>query len=68
MQLALVAVINIRLYLCFVLFLRYILDLNKEQETGFAETVVGIALKAEFEPWQKGRSDDVHAVFVPQRK
>ncbi|XP_074518881.1 dynein axonemal assembly factor 3 [Halichoeres trimaculatus] len=47
---------------------KYILDLNKEQEAGFAETVASIALKAEFEPWQEGKSDDVHALFVPQRK
>lgn len=48
--------------------LRYILDLNKEQEAGFAEKVVSIALEAEFEPWQEGRSDGVHAVFVAKKK
>uniref|UniRef100_UPI0037E92711 dynein axonemal assembly factor 3-like n=1 Tax=Semicossyphus pulcher TaxID=241346 RepID=UPI0037E92711 len=47
---------------------KYILDLNKEQEAGFAERVASIALEAEFEPWQEGRSDDVHAVFIPQKK
>ncbi|XP_044035020.1 dynein axonemal assembly factor 3-like [Siniperca chuatsi] len=47
---------------------KYILDLNKEQEAGFAKKVVSIALKAEFEPWQAGKSDDVHAVFIPQKK
>ncbi|XP_034563703.1 dynein assembly factor 3, axonemal-like [Notolabrus celidotus] len=47
---------------------KYILDLDKEQEAGFAETVASIALKAEFDPWQEGKSEDVHAVFVPQRK
>ncbi|CAJ1080957.1 dynein assembly factor 3%2C axonemal-like [Xyrichtys novacula] len=47
---------------------KYILDLNKKQEAGFAEKVSSIALKAEFEPWQEGKSDDVHAVFVPQKK
>lgn len=47
---------------------RYILDVNKEQEAGFAKKVVSIALEAEFEPWHEGKSDDVHAVFVPQRK
>ncbi|XP_065806092.1 dynein axonemal assembly factor 3 isoform X1 [Labrus bergylta] len=45
-----------------------ILDLNKEQEAGFAEKVTSIAHEAEFEPWQGGKSDDVHAVFMPQRK
>lgn len=48
--------------------LRYILDLNKEQEAGFAERVAAIAQKAEFEPWTEGKADGVHAVFVPQRK
>ncbi|XP_028423263.1 dynein assembly factor 3, axonemal isoform X1 [Perca flavescens] len=47
---------------------KYILDVNKEQEAGFAKKVVSIALEAEFEPWREGKSDDVHAVFVPQRK
>ncbi|XP_054454371.1 dynein axonemal assembly factor 3-like [Anoplopoma fimbria] len=47
---------------------KYILDLTKEQVAGFAETVVSIALEAEFEPWCDGKSDDAHAVFIPQRK
>ncbi|XP_041671301.1 dynein assembly factor 3, axonemal-like [Cheilinus undulatus] len=47
---------------------KYILDLNKEQEVGFAETVTSIALEAEFEPWQERKSDDIHAVFTPQKK
>lgn len=47
---------------------RYILDLNKEQEEGIAEKVASIALEAEFEPWQEGRSDGVHAVFVAKKK
>uniref|UniRef100_A0A8C2WEZ7 Dynein axonemal assembly factor 3 n=1 Tax=Cyclopterus lumpus TaxID=8103 RepID=A0A8C2WEZ7_CYCLU len=47
---------------------KYILDLTKEQVAGFAEKVVSIALEAEFEPWRDGKSDDVHAVFIPQRK
>ncbi|TNN54299.1 Dynein assembly factor 3, axonemal [Liparis tanakae] len=47
---------------------RYILDLTKEQEAGFAERVASTALEADFEPWRDGRSDGGHAVFVPQRK
>ncbi|XP_076615769.1 dynein axonemal assembly factor 3 [Chaetodon auriga] len=46
---------------------KYILDLSKEQEAGFAEKVVSIALEAEFEPCLEGRSDDAHAVFKPQK-
>ncbi|KAF7204526.1 dynein axonemal assembly factor 3 isoform X1 [Nothobranchius furzeri] len=42
---------------------KYILDLSKEQEVGFAEKVAAMALEAGFEPWNQGRSDDVHAVF-----
>lgn len=44
------------------------MDLNKEQEAGFAQQVASIALKAEYEPWTEGSGDGVHAVFVPQRK
>uniref|UniRef100_A0A3B3XUD8 Dynein axonemal assembly factor 3 n=1 Tax=Poecilia mexicana TaxID=48701 RepID=A0A3B3XUD8_9TELE len=47
---------------------KYILDLNKEQEAGFAETVANLALKAGFEPWCEGASDGVHAVFAQQKK
>ncbi|XP_070708537.1 dynein axonemal assembly factor 3-like [Pempheris klunzingeri] len=47
---------------------KYILDLNKEQETGFAKKVASMALEAEFEPWFVRKSDDVHAVFISQRK
>ncbi|XP_031595171.2 dynein assembly factor 3, axonemal [Oreochromis aureus] len=47
---------------------KYILDLNKEQEAGFAKKVEDIALEAGFEPWHEGTSDDVHAVFIQQRK
>ncbi|XP_078019577.1 dynein axonemal assembly factor 3 isoform X1 [Epinephelus lanceolatus] len=47
---------------------KYILDLNKEQEAGFAKKVASMALEAGFEPWREGQSDDVHAVFIPQRK
>ncbi|XP_075949732.1 dynein axonemal assembly factor 3 isoform X1 [Anarhichas minor] len=47
---------------------KYILDLTKEQVAGFAEKVASIALEAEFEAWRDEKSDDVHAVFVPQRK
>ncbi|KAL6095122.1 dnaaf3 [Pungitius sinensis] len=47
---------------------KYILDLTKEQAAGFAEKVASMALEAEFEPWRDGKSDDVHAVFIPRRK
>lgn len=40
------------------------MELNKEQEEGFAKKVASIALEAEFEPWRDGKSDDVHAVFM----
>lgn len=46
--------------------LRYILDLNKEQEAGFVERVAAVAQKAEFKTWTEGKADGVHAVFVPQ--
>lgn len=44
------------------------MDLNKEQEAGFAQKVASIALEAEFESWHEGRSDGVHAVFKAQKK
>ncbi|XP_019938726.2 dynein axonemal assembly factor 3 [Paralichthys olivaceus] len=47
---------------------KYILDLNKDQEADFAAKVASIALAAGFEPWLEGKSDDVHAVFIPQTK
>nr|XP_046233594.1 dynein axonemal assembly factor 3-like isoform X1 [Scatophagus argus]XP_046233595.1 dynein axonemal assembly factor 3-like isoform X1 [Scatophagus argus]XP_046233596.1 dynein axonemal assembly factor 3-like isoform X1 [Scatophagus argus]XP_046233597.1 dynein axonemal assembly factor 3-like isoform X1 [Scatophagus argus]XP_046233598.1 dynein axonemal assembly factor 3-like isoform X1 [Scatophagus argus] len=47
---------------------KYILDLNKEQEADLAKKVASIALDAEFEPWHEGKSDGVHAVFVPLKK
>ncbi|XP_005935537.1 dynein axonemal assembly factor 3 [Haplochromis burtoni] len=47
---------------------KYILDLNKEQEAGFAKKVEDIALEAGFEPWHEGTSNDVHAVFVQHIK
>ncbi|XP_059180536.1 dynein axonemal assembly factor 3-like [Centropristis striata] len=46
---------------------KYILDLNKDQEAGFAKKVASIALEAGFEPWREGKNDDVQAVFTPQR-
>ncbi|KAK5850763.1 hypothetical protein PBY51_001612 [Eleginops maclovinus] len=46
---------------------KYILDVNKQQQEGFAEKVVSMALEAEFELWHEGKSDDVHAVFIPKR-
>lgn len=47
--------------------LRYILDLNKEQEASFVERVAAMAQKAQFEPWTEGMADGVHAVFAPQK-
>lgn len=61
-------VIAFQLHLCVIVCLRYILDLSKEQEAGFAKKVVSIAHEAEFEPWHEGKSDGVHAVFVAQKK
>uniref|UniRef100_A0A3Q3B840 Dynein axonemal assembly factor 3 n=1 Tax=Kryptolebias marmoratus TaxID=37003 RepID=A0A3Q3B840_KRYMA len=46
---------------------KHILDLNKEQEAGFAKKVASMALEAGFEPWREGNSGDVHAVFVQQK-
>lgn len=54
------------LHLC--IFHRFLLDLNAEQEKGFAKRVVDIAQEAGFEPWHEAKCDDVHAVFIPQRK
>uniref|UniRef100_A0A672JUJ1 Dynein axonemal assembly factor 3 n=1 Tax=Salarias fasciatus TaxID=181472 RepID=A0A672JUJ1_SALFA len=48
--------------------LRYILDLNKEQEDGFAETVRRMASEAAFEPWHEENREDAHAVFIQQEK
>lgn len=56
------------LHLCVIAYLRYFLDLTKEQEAGFAEKAVSIALEAGFEPWHVVKSDDVHAIFIPQKK
>ncbi|XP_035997620.1 dynein assembly factor 3, axonemal isoform X1 [Fundulus heteroclitus] len=47
---------------------KYVLDLNKEQEAGFAEKAASSALEAGFEPWREAGSDGVHAVFVQQKK
>ncbi|KAF0025364.1 hypothetical protein F2P81_022245 [Scophthalmus maximus] len=47
---------------------KYILDLNKEQEASFVKKVASIALNAGFEPWHEEKSDDVHAVFIPQKE
>ncbi|XP_073345879.1 dynein axonemal assembly factor 3-like isoform X1 [Pagrus major] len=47
---------------------KYILDLNKDQEEGFAKKVASIALEGGFETWHEGKSDDVYAVFIPQKK
>ncbi|KAM4526134.1 dynein axonemal assembly factor 3 isoform 2-T2 [Fundulus diaphanus] len=47
---------------------KYVLDLNKEQEAGFAEKAASSALEAGFEPWREAGSDSIHAVFVQQKK
>ncbi|XP_040923405.1 dynein assembly factor 3, axonemal-like [Toxotes jaculatrix] len=47
---------------------KYLLDLNKEQEAGFAKKVTSIALEAGFELWPDRKRNDVHAVFIPQEK
>ncbi|XP_054625472.1 dynein axonemal assembly factor 3-like isoform X2 [Dunckerocampus dactyliophorus] len=46
---------------------KYILDLNKEQEAGFAERVASMCTEAGFQPCCEAKSDDVHAVFTPQK-
>ncbi|XP_026172177.1 dynein assembly factor 3, axonemal isoform X2 [Mastacembelus armatus] len=46
---------------------KYILDLNKEQEAGFAKKVESIALEAGFEPWYEKKCNDVHSVFIPRK-
>ncbi|XP_024141465.1 dynein assembly factor 3, axonemal isoform X1 [Oryzias melastigma] len=47
---------------------KYILDLNKEQEAGFAKKAASLALQAGFEARHDGSSNDVHAIFVEQKK
>lgn len=63
-----IAVVAFKLHLCVIVCLRYILDLNKEQEADFAKKVTSMALEAGFEQWHEGKSDDVHAVFIPRKK
>lgn len=55
-------------YELYFLHSRYILDLNKEQEAGFAKKAASLALQAGFEARHDGSSDDVHAIFVQQKK
>ncbi|XP_056152609.1 dynein axonemal assembly factor 3-like isoform X2 [Lampris incognitus] len=47
---------------------KYLLDLTKEQEAGFAEKVVDMAREVGFEPWREENSDDCHAVFTLPRE
>ncbi|KAM4624492.1 dynein axonemal assembly factor 3 [Polymixia lowei] len=47
---------------------RYVLDLTKEQEQGFAEKVVDMAKEAGFEPWREAQTDDLYATFTLQRE
>uniref|UniRef100_A0A8C7XUP7 Dynein axonemal assembly factor 3 n=1 Tax=Oryzias sinensis TaxID=183150 RepID=A0A8C7XUP7_9TELE len=47
---------------------KYILDLSKEQEAGVAMKAASMALEAGFEARHDGSIDDVHAVFVKQKK
>ncbi|XP_061666446.1 dynein axonemal assembly factor 3-like isoform X2 [Syngnathoides biaculeatus] len=44
---------------------KFILDLNKEQEAGFAERVTGLCAEAGFQPCLGTKSDGVHALFEP---
>ncbi|XP_061765351.1 dynein axonemal assembly factor 3-like [Nerophis ophidion] len=46
---------------------KYILDLNKEQEAGFAERVSSMCTDAGFQLCREATRDDVHAVFIPQK-
>lgn len=64
-----------QLFLCLRLFsdcvlsicLRYLLDLTKEQEVGFAEKVGDVAKEAGFEPSQEEKRD-VYATFALQEE
>ncbi|XP_061565351.1 dynein axonemal assembly factor 3-like [Cololabis saira] len=47
---------------------KYILDLNKEQEAGFATKVASMALEMGFEHLHESNSDDVHAVFTQKKR
>ncbi|XP_061562227.1 dynein axonemal assembly factor 3-like [Phycodurus eques] len=46
---------------------KFILDLNKEQEAGFAERVTSMCVEAGFQPCCGTKSDDVYAVFEPHK-
>ncbi|KAM6897136.1 dynein axonemal assembly factor 3 [Xenentodon cancila] len=47
---------------------KYILDLTKQQEAGFATKVTSMALEAGFEPLHESSSNDSHAVFAQKKK
>ncbi|XP_071763452.2 dynein axonemal assembly factor 3 [Centroberyx gerrardi] len=48
---------------------KYLLDLTREQEAGFAQKVVNVAGEAGFEPRHEAKSDDdVHATFTLQEE
>ncbi|XP_049614271.1 dynein axonemal assembly factor 3-like [Syngnathus scovelli] len=47
---------------------KYILDLNKEQEAGFAQRVSSLCLEAGFQPSSEAKSDDLHVFFQPKDK
>ncbi|CAL9699040.1 unnamed protein product [Knipowitschia caucasica] len=47
---------------------KFILDLNKEQESCFVNKVKDIAQESGFELWNEDTADDVIAVFTPQTK
>ncbi|KAM6951017.1 dynein axonemal assembly factor 3 [Aplochiton taeniatus] len=47
---------------------KYLLDLTKEQEKGFAERVSELAKEAGFEPCQQENRDDAHATFTLQKE
>ncbi|KAM9773761.1 dynein axonemal assembly factor 3 isoform 1-T2 [Syngnathus typhle] len=46
---------------------KYILDLNKEQEAGFAQRVSSLCLEAGFQPSSEANSDDLHVFFQPHK-
>ncbi|XP_029934086.1 dynein assembly factor 3, axonemal [Myripristis murdjan] len=47
---------------------KYLLDLNKEQEAGFAQRVASMAQEAGFEPRHEAKSDDAFATFTLQKE
>lgn len=44
------------------------MDLNKEQEAGFAQRVASMAQEAGFEPRHEAKKDDAFATFTLQKE